>query len=658
MREVVFLLAVTTLALAEAPKVPTIDQALSLKLAGGARISPDGAWVAYTVNEADWEDNEFKTQIWLARSDGSARFQLTRGKKSSSSPRWSPDSKTLAFSSGRDGKNQIYLVAPAGGEAWALTADETGVQGFDWAPDGKSIAYTSTGPEAKKLKDRKDKYGEIEVVEGDYENVHLFLAAVPGEPGAKAKSEQLTSGTELSVQGVEWAPDSKRIVFTAGKAPDLSLRWTTDVYVLDVATKSVKKIVDSPGPDFGAMWSPDGSEILYLAGGNAGDDYYRNPKLMVVPAAGGVARPVAAKFDEEMDLIRWAPEGLYFGAMQKTSAALWLMDVKSGSVKRLAGDEKFGVFGVSLSDDRRTAAFTGAEVNGWREVYVASLTGGAPRRLSDNAGELKGFQLASREVVSWKSKDGATIEGVLMKPADFQAGRKYPLLVIIHGGPTGVDSPYRSPDRTYPAEIFAAKGALILRPNYRGSAGYGEAFRSLNVRNLGVGDAWDVLSGVDSLVSQGLVDPAKAGAMGWSQGGYISAFLTTTSDRFKAISVGAGISDWMTYYVNTDIHPFTRQYLKATPWDDGEIYRKTSPISYIKQAKTPTLIQHGGNDRRVPLPNAYELYQGLKDQGVEARLVVYKGFGHGINKPKQARHVMEENLNWFSRYIWGEQPAQ
>jgi dipeptidyl aminopeptidase/acylaminoacyl peptidase len=178
------------------------------------------------------------------------------------------------------------------------------------------------------------------------------------------------------------------------------------------------------------------------------------------------------------------------------------------------------------------------------------------------------------------------------------------------------------------------------------------------VRNLGVGDAWDVISGVDYLVEEGMVDRDRVGAMGWSQGGYISAFLTCSSDRFKAISVGAGISDWMTYYVNTDIHPFTRQYLHATPWEDPEIYRKTSPISYVLSAKTPTLIQHGDQDRRVPIPNAYQLYQALRDRNVPVRLVVYKGFGHGINKPKEQRHLMEDNYEWFSRYLWGEQPSK
>ncbi|MGH9220340.1 MAG: alpha/beta hydrolase family protein, partial [Vicinamibacterales bacterium] len=231
-----------------------------------------------------------------------------------------------------------------------------------------------------------------------------------------------------------------------------------------------------------------------------------------------------------------------------------------------------------------------------------------------------------------------------------------PLLVVIHGGPTGVSRPvpYGSVGY-YPLDAFLAKGALVLEPNYRGSAGYGEQFRSLNVRNLGIGDAWDVLSGIDALVQQGLVDRDRVGSMGWSQGGYISAFLTTRhSDRFKAISVGAGISDWMTYYVNTDIHPFTRQYLKATPWDDPKIYADTSPMTYIKQAKTPTLIQHGEDDARVPIPNAFQLYQGLRDQNVPVQLSIFKGFGHGLTKPKANRAAMQQNLDWFTRYIWNQ----
>ena len=282
----------------------------------------------------------------------------------------------------------------------------------------------------------------------------------------------------------------------------------------------------------------------------------------------------------------------------------------------------------------------------------------APRKLTTTGDQVASWPSAPIEVISWKSQDGTTIEGILHKPVGFKPGTRYPLLVVIHGGPTGISraTPYSS-TAIYPIDLWVTKGALVLEPNYRGSAGYGEKFRSLNYRNLGVGDAWDVLSGIDYLVKEGLADAARVGTMGWSQGGYISAFLTThDSARFKAVSVGAGISNWMTYYVNTDIHPFTRQYLNATPWDDPEIYAKTSPMTYIKSAKAPTLIQHGATDQRVPLPNAYELYQGLQDVGVPTKLIVYKGFegiGHGPSKPKSSRALMEHNLEWFDQYLWG-----
>ena len=289
-----------------------------------------------------------------------------------------------------------------------------------------------------------------------------------------------------------------------------------------------------------------------------------------------------------------------------------------------------------------------------REIFASPLAEGSPKQLT-HAGEQEAeFTVAKREVVRWKSGDGTEIEGVLYKPADFSPTKKYPLLVVIHGGPTGIDMPFVSADRYYPIERFVAKGALVLRPNYRGSAGYGAKFRALNVRNLGVGDYADVISGVDYLIGQGFVDKDRVGSMGWSEGGYISAFITTSSDRFKAVSVGAGISDWMTYYANTDITPFTVQYLRATPWDDPEIYKVTSPISYISKAKTPTLIQQGSADKRVPVPNSFELRQALEDHGVPVKMVLYDGFGHPINKPKQQRAVMEENENWFGHYIWGD----
>jgi len=218
-------------------------------------------------------------------------------------------------------------------------------------------------------------------------------------------------------------------------------------------------------------------------------------------------------------------------------------------------------------------------------VFISEVNGFAPRKLTDMTEQTKSLILGKSEVISWKSKDGTTIEGVLTKPADFDPEKKRPLLCIIHGGPTGIDQPTLLASRYYPADIWAGRGALILRVNYRGSAGYGEKFRQLNVGNLGVGDAWDVLSGVDHLIKLGWVDPAKVGCMGWSQGGYISAFLTTSSDRFAAISVGAGISDWATYYYNTDITPFTIQYLGKDPIATQQFTRRPRPCRISRRRK-------------------------------------------------------------------------
>ncbi|HEV8147019.1 MAG TPA: S9 family peptidase [Bryobacteraceae bacterium] len=631
-----------------AAQTPSIEQSLNFKTVSSPRISPDGRYIAYVVSEANWEDNSFQTQIWMAMTATGERYQLTHAKKSSSDPRWSPDSKRLAFLSDREANQQIYVISPAGGEATQLTRFEGGVSGFEWSPDGRHIVFASTGGDSKAKKDRKDKYGDFEIVEGDYTMRHLWLIATDDE---KAKPEALTSGTDFSVDSYTWSPDSKRIAFAATRDPDLSSSATADIYVVRLSDKYVKKLVDATGPDRNPVWSPDGTQIAYQAGAEAS---YLNSRLAVVPADGGKPHFIAEGFDENAQLASWAASGLYFDAQQRTAAHLFRVTPATGKVDRVSAPADLQFNAPSFTSDYSQVAFTCSGPNKFTEICISSVASFAPKTVTNMSDQLRPFNLATREIFEWKSKDGTPIEGILIKPHDFDPTKKYPLLVVIHGGPTGVDRPSLAPDRTYPLEQFAAKGAVILRPNYRGSAGYGEKFRSLNVRNLGLGDHDDVISGVDALIAKGFVDRERVGSMGWSQGGYISAFLTTYSDRFKAVSVGAGISDWMTYYVNTDIHPFTRHYLKATPWDDPEIYRKTSPITYINRAKTPTLIQHGELDKRVPIPNAYELYQGLKDKGVPAKMIVYKGFGHGINKPKQQRAVMEHNYEWFSQWIWGE----
>lgn len=665
----VMLLGCVCPAMAQTPvptRTPTIDQSLEMRSVSSPKISPDGRRVVYEQSRTNWEANAFDTDLWLADVATGESHLLTVTSKSSTNAAWSPDGRWIAFLSDRPApvagspadKKQVYVMPADGGEAQQLTKMESGVSAFEWAPDSKRIALTAEVPETKAMKDRKETFGEYHVFHADYRMLHLWLAdrTKIGAAGAVAIDEPklLTSGDTFSVGSFSFSPDGARIAFSAQRDPDLISSFSSDIYTVTVADGAVKKIVDTPGPDGDPQWSPDGTEIAYVTANGSKFFFYSNQRVAVVPSDGGPPRVLTSGFDEDPGLLRWAPEGIYFSALQRTNSGLYLLDPKTGTAKQIEipGSPVAGQF--SFSKDFKRLAFRGATTNQYAEIFTSELPAASPTKLTHAGDQLTPFDTARREIVNWKSGDGTPIEGILYKPADFTPDKKYPLLVVIHGGPTGIDMPIVNADRYYPIERFIAKGALVLRPNYRGSAGYGEKFRSLNARNLGVGDYADVISGVDYLIAQGFVDRERVGSMGWSEGGYISAFITTASDRFKAVSVGAGISDWVTYYVNTDITPFTPQYLKATPWDDAEVYRKTSPISYIAKAKTPTLIQHGGADRRVPIANAFELRQALEDHGVPVKMVVYDGFGHPINKPKQQRAVMEENENWFYHYIWGE----
>ncbi len=638
-------------------RVPTLDELLTLKTAGATQISPDGKWVAYTVNHGDFKQDAFVTQIWLANTDTGKSVQLTRGEKSSTAPRWSPDGQWLAFLSNRiEDKNQIFLIDPNGGESRQLTKSETAINNFAWSEDGKTIAYTATEPTAKPLKDRKEYYGDFEVVRAGYSHVHIWTLDVAEATKSPIVGKQRTKKTDFSVNSLSWSPDGSTIVFSATINPDLIQGTTADIYLLKLSDDSVKKIVDQPGPDNNPLFSPDGKQLVFSSAMGQKLFFASNARLAIVGIDGGTPKSITDGFDENPGLLDWNRNGVYFTGLQKTASHLFRVDPVRAKITRVSQPDELmaGSFSITRSTDR--IAFTVSSPTSIGEVFVSDTRSFTPRKLTNFNEQTKSFTLGAREVISWKSQDGTTIEGVLIKPADFDPTKKYPLLCIIHGGPTGIDRPVLlTPDaRYYPSDIWAARGALILKVNYRGSAGYGEKFRKLNVGNLGVGDAWDVLSGVDFLIAKGWVDRNKVACMGWSQGGYISAFLTTSSDRFVAISVGAGISNWATYYYNTDITPFTINYLGNDPAEDPAIYAKTSPMNYIKTARTPTLIQHGEFDRRVPIANAYELRQGLENRGVKVEMVVYKGFGHGINKPKSMRAVMQHNLVWFNHYIWGD----
>lgn len=670
-----------------AAEPPTFEDVLSLRSVGSVQISPDGTTVLYSVRSTDWKDNRYDTELWVTGNDGSG-YPLTRTKTgSSSSGRWSPDSQWVAFLADRGDKRQVFVIRARGGEAQPVTSVKSQISEFNWSPDGKHIYFTAK-EEPQDKEDREKRYGAFSIEDHEHHPTQLWRIEVkpdpwpaphemrcvadeakPSEPeadhaesktdeddscGSLPEPEQLTDD-ELTIASFDVSPDGNEVAIETRSNDDIMSYVSGDLRVLNIASGETRALVAEPGYDGSPQWSPDGRWIAYRSdSGNTTSDFYTNGQLKKIRSEGGDSIRLAASHDEQIASPLWTEKGIYFTAWNRTVRLLYRLNPDTDQLEAVQNLPE-QIMNFNLTPDGSSLAFSGRRAGELVELYRTPVRRPKPEKLTNMSAQISQWSLGTAEVVRWRSTDGVEIEGVLHKPPGFDPKEKYPLLVAIHGGPTGISVPAAVAGYVYPFVQWKAKGALILQPNYRGSAGYGEVFRSLNVRNLGVGDMWDVMSGVDYLIDQGIVDENRMGAMGWSQGGYISAFLATNTDRFQAISVGAGISNWMTYYVNTDIHPFTRQYLKATPWSDPEIYAKTSPMTNIKQARTPTLIQHGEFDRRVPTPNAYELYQGLQDVGVDTRLIIYKDFGHGITKPKERLAAVWHNWQWFAKYIWGEE---
>ncbi|MCD6160721.1 MAG: S9 family peptidase [Kosmotoga sp.] len=648
----------------------TIEEIVSLPTLKNPVINSVGSMVAYIKVNADWDDNEFRSQVWIYDVEKDFSYPVTGFKTESSMPLWSPDSQILAYLSkageNSEKKKQIFIKRSPEEAAIQITNAPNGVDSYKWSPDGKGFFYLST-PEDEAIKKRKELYGDFEYVDKEYRTGCLYYVSIdkviskfeealktpkdmrkgPDDKEVETEdlAEKLFGPEDFFIANFAITPDSKQVLFIVVPPPSLMNNMDeSELCVFDLESKKIEKLgISRLRTDF--RLSPDGRKLAYTLT-KEGFPWQSNNPLEILDLETGERERIHIDVDSIIEIVAYTKKGLYISWGEGTRIKIGLLD-PDGKVETLT-DDNSTVFWAAVSSDTDKLVCIKAMPTEPFEVYLEG------KKITDEGKFYKERLTSRKQLIRWKSLDGVEIEGVLSTPPDFDPSKRYPLLLIVHGGPTWLSFDVPTFSKTYPLEQFVEKGFIVLEPNYRGSDGYGEEFRRINYRNLGIGDYADVISGVDYLIEKGIADPERIGIMGWSQGGYITAFCSLYSNRFKAASVGAGISDWITYYYATDIHNFTVYFLGETPWNDEEIYKKTSPMTYIKNASTPTLIQHGDNDQRVPVPNAYKLYQGLKDMGVPVEFVIFKEMGHGIHKPGIARAIMKQNLIWFSHYLLGE----
>ena len=672
----------------------TPEFAFKVKRVGSVRPSPDGRHVAFVVGTAamDGEKSEWVSQIWMADSGGAHAIQLTRGDKSSTSPAWSPDGQWIAFVSARgkdkdglDAKANLWRLRVDGGEAEPLTDETGGVAAPRFSPDGTRIAFllteARTEDEEKAVKEKRD----FRVVGSDDKRIRL--AVIPSEKDAAGKRplRRLTSG-EASVGNVEgpghfdWSPDGKWIAFDHQPTP-LADDWTRgDVSLVEVETGTVKPLAATTAAESNPFFSPDGRSIAFEVS-DAPVHWAGASRIHVAALSGGAPRPLALTFDERPDLLGWNASGsaVLVAEARGTVSRVTLLPADGGPGSDIT-PEDVTVDAPGLNASRTAIGFTSQWPDRAPEAFVAGVSAptasagtGASARARRHAAapppawapvqvsraqDLPTVALGRTEVVSWSAPDGKKIEGLLTYPVGYAAGSRVPLVVMVHGGPTGVFvRSYTGGPSPYSVAGFATRGFAVLRCNVRGSGGYGREFRYANYKDWGGGDYKDILAGVDALIAKGIADPERLGIMGWSYGGYMTSWVITQTRRFKAASVGAGVTNLMSFTGTADIPSFIPDYFGGEHWDSFEAWRTHSAMFNVKGVTTPTLIQHGEADRRVPISQGYELYNALKRQGVTTQMVVYPRQPHGIQEPKLMLDAMTRNLEWFERYVLGRTAA-
>ena len=670
---VLLLLALSGRAQSTAKHAMTFNDLIKLHRISEATISRDGKWIAYAVATPDMEANRNASNVWIVSTTGGDPIQVSQGGHDSA-PAWSPDGKTLGFNSSRDGASQVYLLSMEGGEAKKLTTLSTGADLFHWSPDGQTIAFTSSvypdckddACNAKRDQDKeKNKvkarlYDHLLYRHWDHwfegKRSHLFVVPADGSGAAR----DLIPGANYDVppdqrgeaSDFNFSPDSKEICFTAVTDKVEATSTNGDLFTVPVAGGDAKRITSQQGFDGNPVYSPDGRFIVYHAQLTPGYESDRW-RVMLYDRSAGKIENLSENFDRSAMELAWSPDSktIYFLAENETLQPVYAMEARAGAKPKIVLDGFNAEF--AFTGDGKALEATRSSLTMPNEIFIASADGSGLKQLTHaNENILSNVEMNPPEKFWFDGAEGAKVQAMLVRPPNFDASKKYPMVDLLHGGPQtmwGDDWGYR-----WNPEVFAGAGYVVLMINRRGSTGYGQKFTDEITNDWGGKAYEDVMKGTDAAIAKySFIDGSRLAAAGGSYGGYMADWLATHTGRFKAIISHAGVYDKVSMYATEELW-FEEHDLQGTPWTAPENFKKWAPVTYageLGKYKTPTLVIAGEQDYRVPYTQSLEFFSALQRQGVPSELLIFPDEGHWVLKPQNAQLWYKTFLDWLAKYV-------
>ena len=652
-----FLLLFINLTIVFADKPITAKDIINLEYVSQPVINIGGTRIAYVKTVPPSKDSKRRSsyrEIWVTDIDGTNQRKFTSSPNNSWSPQWTPNGN-LSFLSTRKAyhkSTQVYTIPTDGGEAIPLTNHSVGIGSYKWSPNGRWIAFTSRDRESIELQTMK-KNGLDMIVMGEnqlYNRLWIY--------DVESKTYETIFRQDLNVSLFEWSPDSKFIIFQAAEKVNTDLEYLeSSIYLVKTPSGNPRKITETPGKLSSMSISPNSDQLAFLGATSYNDPLAQS--IFILNIKNGESKLVTPDFKESFVDVEWIDDQTVIGLSQRGTktvlSTIFLTENLPEEVFNqndiLAPQQIISTF--SFHKYTKQLVITANSNLHPNELYVGLYNSRKMKRITFSNSSLTDIQLSKQETISWKARDGKTIEGVLTYPLVYRDGKRYPLILQIHGGPEGVSLDGWNTRATYPVQLLAANGYFVLEPNYRGSAGRGEAYSKLDHDDLGGEEFNDVLKGIDHLIKKGFVDKNQVGTGGWSYGGYFSALAATKySNRFKASMVGAGLTNMISFMGTTDI-PYEMSVVHWNQWwfDNQELHWDRSPLSHINKAGTPTLVIHGLRDERVHPEQGMQLWQALKIKNVDTELVLYPREPHGIIERPHQLDYMERLINWYKKYV-------